>query len=99
MAATLSCPVGAVLRSVLPFDENTSSNDQSAISAGDSDGSPSTLLLQSVGPVGGALSPRATAEMDAELRRLRLQAVDIRRTVRVKMADEADMKQVLFSII
>lgn len=92
-ASVLSCPVGAVLRAVLPFDEETSSNDQSAITDSNST-SPSKLLLMQSSQRRGDISPQSLAKVEAELTRLRAQAVDIRRTVRVKMADEADLKQV-----
>lgn len=71
----------ALLRELLPFDENTSSNDQSSVS----DAVVRELL-------------RRRKHCDDSHRRalmaLHEQAIHIRRTIRVKMADEADLQQV-----
>lgn len=70
------------MRTILPFDESTSSGDQSNIL------DPNVELENGTVP----------AEV---LRRYRPYAVSLRSLIRVKMADEADLKQVcleLFSI-
>jgi hypothetical protein len=87
-ASSLACPVGLVLRSVLPFDEDTSSADQAA--GGSSSGIDSVNKLLT----GGGVVSVSRPEMENTLFALRSQATDIRRTIRVKMADEADLKQV-----
>jgi hypothetical protein len=69
---------GKLLRVVLPFDENTSSNDQAMAAVG---GNP-PLTDNGLG------SPRVLSQ-------LREQATALRKTVRVKMADEADLRQAL----
>jgi len=78
-AAAQRCgvPRGQLLRVVLPFDENTSSNDQAAGSR-TSPAAASAILA--------ALDPGAVEE-------LRSRAVSLRRLLRVKMADEADLLQ------
>jgi len=76
VAETCGMPRGKLLRIILPFDENTSSNDQSLAT---SQGAAAQEL---------AVSPRV-------LDRLRDQAINIRKTIRVKMADEADLRQAL----
>ncbi len=73
-----------MLRSVLPFDEDTSSSDQAAISA---------TKHGKIAALCGDAEAQAAVEPDLHL--LRAQAVDFRRVVRVKMADEADLKQAL----
>jgi len=79
-AAAKQCgiPRGTLLRSVLPFDESTSSNDQSNVrDNGSTINAPSVL-----------------SKLDASvLSSLRSRAVDLRRLLRVKMADEADLLQ------
>jgi hypothetical protein len=79
-AAAKQCgiPRGTLLRAVLPFDESTSSNDQSNVR------------------VSGATinAPSVLGKLDAsDLNSLRTRAVDLRRLLRVKMADEADLLQ------
>ena len=82
LANTLSTPVGVVLRAILPFDENTSSNNQAATAKNtESFGLPSHLMNDSI--------------IVEQLSHLRLLAVDFRRMIRVKIADEADMKQAM----
>ena len=79
-AASAHVTRAALLRTVLPFDENTSSNDQSKIfshsssnSNNNNDNNNNNLLLE----------------------KLREQAVAIRKIVRVKLADEADLQQAI----
>ena len=68
-------PIGMLLRIVLPFDEDTSSNDQSIVKA-------------RAAPTGYNIDPNSS-----EIVELREHAVKIRRLIRVKMADENDLKQ------
>ena len=87
LTAVASCcgmPRGALLRVILPFDENTSSNDQSAQRAHTAD---SATLLTTLREQSN-YSPRVIDQ-------LREQAINLRRTIRVKMADEADLRQAL----
>lgn len=70
---------GALLRIVLPFNEDTSSGDQADVD-----------LRQSL-PAEAAGLPLTPMEFH----QLRSSAVLIRKTIRAKMADEADLKQVL----
>lgn len=84
LANSVNTPVGSILRAILPFDENTSSNNQAAIGkkASESFGSlPSHLLSNSA--------------VVSQLTQLRSLVVDFRRMIRVKIADEADMKQAM----
>lgn len=67
-----------LLRAVLPFDESTSSNDQSKIASPDV-------------KAGSILSQLGPHEADA----LREKAVGLRKAVRIKMADEADLRQAI----
>ena len=73
----MDIPPGSLLRKVLPFDETTSSTDQSHVSA----------TLNAVGGMGGEGN-------EGVLLDLRAAAMEVRRTIRVKMADEADLRQV-----
>ena len=83
-AARLSLARGALIRSVLPFDEYTSSNDQAA--GGSGDGQELAALVQSA----------AAAGVDkATVLNLREEALIIRKLIRVKMADEADVNQAI----
>jgi hypothetical protein len=69
-----------VLRIILPFDENTSSNDQAA----------------AVNAQNAALSDLASkCGSSSILETLQVQAVNFRKTIRVKMADEADLQQAM----
>jgi hypothetical protein len=75
-ASKAGLPRGTLLRSVLPFDEDTSSNDQA------------------LGNGGKAINAAVNALLDsATLASLREQAVTLRRLIRVKMADDADLIQ------
>ena len=69
---------GKLLRVVLPFDENTSSNDQAMA------GMSEDMANNGIG------SPRVLSQ-------LREQATGLRKTIRVKMADEADLRQALMA--
>jgi hypothetical protein len=71
-------PRAGMLRAVLPFDESTSSNDQSKIA------SPNAKAE-------GILSQLSKREVDS----LRERAVSLRKVVRIKMADEADLRQAI----
>ncbi len=66
---------GILIRKILPFDENTSSNDQSSVKN-------NSVSIEGIDPDTGKL--------------LRDQAISIRKLIRVKMADEADLKQVIY---
>lgn len=83
LAGSVSTPVGTILRAILPFDENTSSNNQAALgrNAAESFALPAHLLS----------SPGVVAQLS----HLRSLVVDFRRMIRVKIADEADMKQAM----
>lgn len=71
-----------MLRAILPFDENTSSNNQAATAKNtESFGLPSHLINDKV--------------IVEELSHLRMLAIDFRRMIRVKIADVADMKQAM----
>ena len=64
-----SCSIGVLLKSLLPFDEDTPSSDQ-------------TLHLM------------PSRDNDHRHSQLRDTLVAMRKTIRIKMADEADYKQV-----
>ncbi|CAE7539984.1 unnamed protein product, partial [Symbiodinium microadriaticum] len=81
-ALKLNMAPGLLLRRVLPFDEDTSSNDQSAVN--------STLSALSADMRDNC---RAAGINDEVIVALRSTAMEVRRTIRVKMADEADLKQ------
>ena len=75
-------PRGQLLRAVLPFDESTNSNDQASV--------------VQVGVRGGAGAPSIAvlSTLDTQsANELRSRAVALRRLLRVKMADEADLLQ------
>jgi hypothetical protein len=82
-ALQLDIAPGLLLRKVLPFDEDTSSNDQSAVS---DHSCPLSSELRA--------SCRDSGVCEDTLHNLRVAAMRVRRTIRVKMADEADLKQV-----
>lgn len=84
LANSVNTPVGSILRAILPFDENTSSNNQAAIGkkASESFGTLPFNLLNNSAVV-------------SQLTQLRSLVVDFRRMIRVKIADEADMKQAM----
>jgi len=79
-AQLLCMPPGSLLRRLLPFDENTSSSDQSDVSSQDA--------LQDIlsGEGGSVVDPQVLSSLQNS-------AKNIRGTIRVKMADEADLKQ------
>lgn len=78
------------MREILPFDENTSSNDQS-------------LVIQSVDFERLVSSCYADSTIRQEkangLGLLQRQAINIRKLIRVKMADESDLKQVCNAVV
>jgi hypothetical protein len=82
LSSTATCnnmPQGTLIRIVLPFDEDTSSNDQSIINS---------KSRQS--------NVNNTDKInESTLNILKEQAVSLRRLIRVKMADEADLQQVI----
>ena len=82
-ALKLDIAPGLLLRKVLPFDEDTSSNDQSAVSSTSAPLSAEML----------ANCEHSGIHEDV-IHNLRASAMRVRRTIRVKMADEADLKQV-----
>ncbi len=84
--------MGQVLRSVLPFDEETSSADQAA--GGSTSGIDAVNKLLTGSTSSGRNSPVNRSQMESTLNVLRTQATEIRSIIRVKMADEADLKQV-----
>jgi hypothetical protein len=81
LSSACKFPKGAILRHVLPFDENTSSNDQAK----------GRVASTQAGDLG---TPAALLGHEAALQGLGERAVDLRRVIRVKMADEADVNQV-----
>jgi hypothetical protein len=81
LSSACKFPKGAILRHVLPFDENTSSNDQAK----------GRVVAAQAGELG---TPAALRGHEAALQGLGERAVDLRRVIRVKMADEADVNQV-----
>ena len=87
VAEKCGMPRGKLLRIILPFDENTSSHDQSQ--AGSSSHSAAAQEL--------AAQLKKRGDSPRVLDRLRDQAVSIRKTIRVKMADEADLRQALLA--
>lgn len=85
-------PRAALLREILPFDENTSSNDQSVVSQ---DTDFNHLVETSLGD-----RSKERQEKIGYLIVLQRQAINIRKMIRVKMADESDLKQVnLFRVL
>lgn len=74
---------GTLIRIVLPFDEDTSSNDQSIINS--KSHSSNVNYTDTIN--------------ESSLIILREQAVSLRRLIRVKMADEADIQQVILYIL
>jgi hypothetical protein len=94
-------PKGAILRHVLPFDEDTSSSDQARgrITAGTGTGTGTTThgsSSSSSSRRGNGTVPAALQGHEAELEEMAEQAIALRRLIRVKMADEADFNQVGF---
>ena len=84
LSARTHFPKGAILRYVLPFDEDTSSSDQAS------------------GRIEGAAvagTPAALVGHAEALGSLARRAVELRRIIRVKMADEADVSQVSACIV
>jgi hypothetical protein len=85
LSAATKYPKGAILRQVLPFDEHTSSNDQAR---------GRVAVDSSAGGAGSADAlPAALRGHEAALSHLAERAVELRGVIRVKMADEADVKQ------
>jgi hypothetical protein len=85
-------PRAALLRIVLPFDEDTSSSDQAHVSR--TLGHP--LSPSSSSSPSASASPRVAAVAGVDpstLLSLQRQAVALRSLIRVKMADEADLLQ------
>jgi hypothetical protein len=83
LSSQTGIPVGQLLRIVLPFDEETSSADQSRLTSRDEE-----VLLDAVRSL-PALAPHARVLQD-----LRASLSAVRRLLRVKMADHADFQQV-----
>jgi hypothetical protein len=84
-AQSLEVSRGLLLRAVLPFNEETSSNDQSKITSPikQNGSSPASNKLQSL-----------INQMDSSVvEQLRTSAVALRKLIRVKMSDEADLQQ------
>tara|TARA_A100001035_G_C27677131_1_gene451212 strand:- start:325 stop:867 length:543 start_codon:yes stop_codon:yes gene_type:complete len=77
-AATVNQPRASLLRAILPFDESTSSHDQSKVT------SPNRKAE-------ALLSQLDNNKVDV----LREQAVGLRKVIRIKMADEADLQQAI----
>jgi hypothetical protein len=75
---------GSLLRVVLPFDEETSSNDQAQVRSG---------LSPSVQKVAAGYQNIDEQTMS----KLREQAIMLRKLIRVKMADEADLQQAILA--
>lgn len=84
--ATLSSqtkfPKGAILRHILPFDENTSSNDQAK-----------GRVVSDNNSLDNVAVPAALVGHESVLEGLAESAVRLRGVIRVKMADEADVSQ------
>ena len=78
---------GGLIRKLLPFDENTDSNDQSRLQVEDAQ---HQRVLMNVADEHGLSG--------AALLSLRDQAVDVRALIRVKMADDADLKQAAMAV-
>lgn len=77
-AAKVEQPRASLLRAILPFDESTSSHDQSKVT---SPNQKAEALL---------------SQLDStEVGSLREQAVGLRKVIRIKMADEADLRQAI----
>ena len=85
VAERCSIPRGKLLRVILPFDENTSSNDQAAAQK-----NARSAAVAGLEKAMGA-SPATSHVLDT----LQSQATDLRKTIRVKMADEADLQQAM----
>jgi hypothetical protein len=84
-AAANKCnlPRGTLLRTILPFDESTSSNDQSKV-------------VPPPSPSCSSSTSSGTKGLDSNMASsLREQAIELRRLIRVKMADEADFQQAI----
>jgi len=84
-AAANKCnlPRGTLLRTILPFDESTSSNDQSKV-------------VPPPSPSCSSSTSSGTKGLDSNMASsLREQAIELRRLIRVKMADEADLQQAI----
>ena len=73
---------GSLLRVVLPFDEDTSSNDQAQVRNG-------------LSPSLQKISAGYQNIDEQTMSKLREQAVMLRKLIRVKMADEADLQQAI----
>ena len=85
VAERCSIPRAKLLRAILPFDENTSSNDQAAAQK-----NARSAAVAGLEEAMGA-SPATSHVLDS----LQSQATDLRKTIRVKMADEADLQQAM----
>ena len=85
-------PRAALLRVVLPFDEDTSSSDQAHVDSRrrpmGTTSSPSSASSPQRGPIASV-----TGVDDHTLTALQQQAVVLRKLIRIKMADEADLQQ------
>ena len=78
---------GRLLRLVLPFDENTSSNDQSNVNVGTAQSDEEQLVYLA--------SQRGISPLI--MTKLRNEAVKLRSLIRVKMADESDLQQAIMA--
>jgi hypothetical protein len=84
MSKQANVPIGQLIRIVLPFDEETSSADQSSTTKRDE-----AMLIQTVRTL------PSLQEHVQDILSLRKEFSSIRRLVRIKMADQADFHQVL----
>ena len=92
-AAKQACmPRAGLLRVVLPFDEDTSSSDQAHVDLRrrpvGTTSSPSSSSSLQRGPIASV-----TGVDDHTLTTLQQQAIILRKLIRIKMADEADLQQ------
>lgn len=83
MSKQANVPVGQLIRIVLPFDEETSSADQSSVTKRDEQ-----VLMQTIRNI-----PSLQEHVD-DIFSLRKEFSAIRKLVRIKMADQADFHQV-----